>query len=150
MFTAALVYKDDLFGDKSQTISLYFLCDKQVFLQQHEKGMVKYKKELIYNKKIRHNIELPTNDPYFKSFNAQVNDECENSITDMYGKFSPLPSPILTEEVLSYFYERFRVTFPTQYKSIVCFLNKVVSFNHEIVKNNHFLWTVMHYTSSVF
>ena len=39
-----LVYKDELFGDKSQTITLFLFYDNQVLVQQRKKCMVKYKK----------------------------------------------------------------------------------------------------------
>ena len=74
--------------------------------------MVKYNKEPIPDKKIRQNIELPANNPEFKYFKECVNGECEKAITDLYGKFSPLSSPISTQTLPSSFDERFKVTLP--------------------------------------
>ena len=86
------------------------------------------------------NLELPANYSYFKSFNAYVNGGFDKAITGLYGKFSPLSSPILTQAVLSYFSERFKVTLLAHYKATIRFINKVGSFNHEKLKKNQFLW----------
>ena len=116
MGAATLVYKDDIFGDKAQTTAPCSLYYRQVLVQQCEKGVVKYKKEPISNKNIWYHLELPANDADFKSSQAYVNGECEKAITDLYGNFSPLSSPIFTQALLSSFADQFKVTFPTQYK----------------------------------
>ena len=95
---AASIYKDELYGDVIQTFALCSLYDKQVAMQpQSEKSMVKYKKEPISDKWFREHLNLPANDSHFTSFNCYVNDACQKGITDLYGKFSPLSSPILTQ-----------------------------------------------------
>ena len=109
-------------------------------MKQREKGMVEYKKGPISDKNMRQHLELPANDPDFKSSNVYVDDECDKAIAELYGKISPFWSPILTQAVLYYFYGRFKVTLCTHYKAIMCFMNKVGSFNYEIVKNIQFLW----------
>ena len=136
MGAATLVYKDDIFGDKAQTTAPCSLYYRQVLVQQCEKGMVKYKKEPISNKNIWYHLELPANDADFKSSQAYVNGECEKAITDLYGNFSPLSSPIFTQALLSSFADQYKVTFPTQYKAILCFLNKGGSFKDKRVKKN--------------
>ena len=98
---AASIYKDELHGDVTQTIALCSLYDKQVVMQQSKKSTVKYKKEPISDKWFFEHLNLPANDTHFTSFNAYVNDACQKAITDLYGKFSQLSSPILTQALLS-------------------------------------------------
>ena len=54
---ASSIYKDELYGDATQTIALCSLYDnKQVAMQQSEKRMVKYKKEPISDKRVNISI----------------------------------------------------------------------------------------------
>ena len=54
---ASSIYKDELYGDATQTIALCSLYDnKQVAMQQSEKSMVKYKKEPISDKRVNISI----------------------------------------------------------------------------------------------
>ena len=69
MGASELVYKDELFGDKSRTIYLCSLYVKHFLVEQREKGVVKYKKEPISDKNIRQHLKLLSNDPDFKYFN---------------------------------------------------------------------------------
>jgi len=140
MGAAASVYKDELYGDATQTIALCEFYNKLLSMQQSEISMVKYKKEPISDKRFRQHLNLPADDPHFTSFNAYVNDACQKAVTDLYGKFSPLSSPILTQALLSSFASRFKRTLPTQHKAIMCFLNKEGSIHTNRVKKNLFLW----------
>ena len=109
--------------------------------------MVKYKKEPISDKNMGQHLDLLSNNSDFKYFNSYVNGECQKAIGDMYGKFLLLSSPILTQALLSSFAERFKATFPTQYKAIMCFINKGGSFNEKLNKNK-LLW--YHYALYIF
>jgi hypothetical protein len=135
---AASIYKDELYGDATQTIALCSLYDKQVVMQQSEKSTVKYKKEPISDKRLFEHLNLPANDTHFTSFNAYVNDACQKAITDLYGKFSRLSSPILTQALLlSSFASWFKRNLPTQHKAIMCFLNKQGSIHTNTFQECH-------------
>jgi hypothetical protein len=79
MGAAASVYKDELYGDATQTIALCTCYDQLVAMQQSKISLMKYKKEPISDKRFREHLILPANDPHFNSFNAYVNDACQKA-----------------------------------------------------------------------
>jgi hypothetical protein len=60
MGAATSVYKDELYGDATQTIALCSLYDQQVAMQQSKISLMKYKKEPISDKRFRTELEVET------------------------------------------------------------------------------------------
>jgi hypothetical protein len=52
MGAAASVYKDELYGDATQTIALCTCYDQLVAMQQSKISLMKYKKEPISDKRL--------------------------------------------------------------------------------------------------
>jgi hypothetical protein len=71
MGAATSVYKDELYGDATQTIALCTCYDQLVAMQQSKISLMKYKKEPISDKRFREHLILPANDPHFNSFNKR-------------------------------------------------------------------------------
>ena len=101
MSYAALVYRYEYFADKVQTVPFLELYNKQLLIQKHEKTLAKYRNHPISEENIRNHLEIEVYNASFQAFNAYVNTECDKAITALYGKFSPLSSPILTQWTLS-------------------------------------------------
>ena len=96
-----LFYLYELSADEFQTAAFLELYNKQFIMQQHEKTLAKYRNHPISEENIRNHLEIEVYNASFQAFNAYVNTECDKAITALYGKFSPLSSPILTQWTLS-------------------------------------------------
>ena len=124
MDAAALLYKYELFGDKYQTISLCLLYNNYVFVQQLKKAWLNTRKNqsltiisnsiLIYHPMIQnlnhsmHTLIVNVRIPLLI---------CMASFHHCRTLFWPKSSYII-------FMNALRWLFPTQFKDIVCFLNK--------------------------
>jgi hypothetical protein len=141
MGAAVEVYKDEVYGDKLQTYALVELYERKLLVLANAKELENYKKEPISDARIQQHLQLPSNDLAFQRFHALVDDSCQTAIINLYGMFSPMSSPILTQLQLTTFTESFKTTLPTQYKAIMCFINKEEKqMKRERIKRNRFLW----------
>ena len=117
------IYRDEVFGDKVALVSLCGFYDKQVIIQQHSRTIVNYRDQPISDQRIQNHLELDAENEDFVAFHKFVNIRCQQAITSIYYKFSLLLLPILTQSTLVSFTIHFKLTFPTQYKAIICLLN---------------------------
>ena len=136
------MYKNEEFGDSLLTYAVANIYEQLVKKMTQKKEFEIYKSLPISDDCLKHNMIIPSGNPAFEAFKAYMDTECEMAVCvkrlfvrngclcemavrNLYGKFSVLTSPILSQHLLAKrVAKQFKSTLPQQHLSIMAMLNK--------------------------
>ena len=133
---AAQIYKDEAYGDSILTYAIASQYEQRAAKLVADREFEVYKSLPISDDRLKSNIMIPSGDPSFEAFKNKMDNECETAVQNLYGKFSVLTSPILSQQLLSKLAKQFKVTLPRQHLSIMVMLNKHLVVTHQKLKKN--------------
>ena len=118
------VFLEELYGDAMMTYALAEYWEHRTKRVALEMEAQKYKEAPASDAKIESRLVLKNNDKDFTEFREYMDRKCNEAIMNLYGRFSVISKPILSQRLLCDLTHRFKTTLSAQHHAIMCFLNK--------------------------
>ncbi len=115
---AVRVFLDEVYGDPLMTLSLSEWYQHQELQFKARAEMEAYKAAPVSDAKVETRLLLKNEDDAFKSFRNYMDEKCSAAIFNLYGRFSKLSKPVLSQKLLSDLTNRFKVQLRPQHLSI--------------------------------
>ena len=109
------VFSDELYGDSLMTYALAEYWEHRSKRYALELELKNYKEAPVSDAKVETRLILKNDDAEFKSFRDYMNNKCHDAIINIYGRFSVISQPILSQPLLRDLTYRFVVSYSNLY-----------------------------------
>ena len=116
-------FLDEYYGDPTPTVQIINHLRPHIKNSEATAADTVVKTAEVSTSKLVKELQLDASDTNFENFQKKFNDQCFLALNSMYGEFTSLTRPILTQSTLSEIADRFKTTLPKHYHSISALLN---------------------------